>query len=115
VAGPLAPPPLDVSRTEWPATAGHSIRINDQWRVCFRWAAGDAHDVEIVDYHQESVMVRKLAPVHPGEILLKDFLEPLGLHRGACAGEQAHRGATTSKTKGAVSTRPWCCIWAQAL
>jgi proteic killer suppression protein len=29
----------------------HSIRINDQWRVCFRWNAGDAHDVEIVDYH----------------------------------------------------------------
>lgn len=28
-----------------------SIRINDQWRVCFRWADHDAHDVEIVDYH----------------------------------------------------------------
>ncbi|MBS0571221.1 MAG: type II toxin-antitoxin system RelE/ParE family toxin [Proteobacteria bacterium] len=28
-----------------------SIRINDQWRICFRWDAGDAHDVEIVDYH----------------------------------------------------------------
>jgi proteic killer suppression protein len=29
----------------------HSIRINDQYRVCFRWRAGDAFDVEIVDYH----------------------------------------------------------------
>jgi proteic killer suppression protein len=28
-----------------------SIRINDQWRVCFRFSAGDAYDVEIVDYH----------------------------------------------------------------
>ena len=28
-----------------------SIRINRQWRVCFRWQEGDAHDVEIVDYH----------------------------------------------------------------
>ena len=28
-----------------------SIRINDQWRVCFRWANGDVFDVEIVDYH----------------------------------------------------------------
>lgn len=28
-----------------------SIRINDQWRVCFRWNGGDASDVEIVDYH----------------------------------------------------------------
>ena len=29
----------------------HSIRINDQWRICFRWKAGDAYDVEIADYH----------------------------------------------------------------
>lgn len=29
----------------------HSIRINDQWRICFRWKDGDAFDVEIVDYH----------------------------------------------------------------
>jgi proteic killer suppression protein len=29
----------------------HSIRVNDQWRVCFKWRSGDAHDVEIVDYH----------------------------------------------------------------
>ena len=29
----------------------HSIRINDQFRLCFRWAGGCAHDVEIVDYH----------------------------------------------------------------
>lgn len=29
----------------------HSIRINRQWRVCFRWRGNDAHDVEIVDYH----------------------------------------------------------------
>lgn len=28
-----------------------SIRINQQWRLCFRWEAGHAHDVEIVDYH----------------------------------------------------------------
>jgi proteic killer suppression protein len=29
----------------------HSIRINDQWRICFTWIDGDAYDVEIVDYH----------------------------------------------------------------
>ncbi len=29
----------------------HSIRINDRWRVCFTWRDGNAHDVEIVDYH----------------------------------------------------------------
>lgn len=32
-------------------TGQHSIRINDQWRVCFVWRDGGAHDVEIVDYH----------------------------------------------------------------
>lgn len=31
----------------------HSIRVNDQWRVCFRWMNGDAYDVEICDYHDE--------------------------------------------------------------
>jgi len=29
----------------------HSIRINDQWRICFTWQDGDAVDVEIIDYH----------------------------------------------------------------
>ncbi len=29
----------------------HSIRINDQYRICFEWRDGDAHNVEIVDYH----------------------------------------------------------------
>jgi toxin HigB-1 len=29
----------------------HSIRINDQYRICFTWRGGDAHEVEIVDYH----------------------------------------------------------------
>jgi len=29
----------------------YSIRINNQWRICFRWSGQDAHDVEITDYH----------------------------------------------------------------
>ncbi|WP_326549802.1 type II toxin-antitoxin system RelE/ParE family toxin [Micromonospora sp. NBC_01813] len=29
----------------------HSIRVNDQWRIVFRWQGGDAHEVSIVDYH----------------------------------------------------------------
>lgn len=29
----------------------HSVRINDRWRICFRWRDQDAFDVEIVDYH----------------------------------------------------------------
>jgi len=30
----------------------HSIRINDQWRICFVWQSGNVYDVEIVDYHR---------------------------------------------------------------
>jgi proteic killer suppression protein len=30
----------------------HSIRINDQWRICFKWRNGNCYDVEIVDYHK---------------------------------------------------------------
>lgn len=29
----------------------YSIRINDKWRICFEWRNGDAHNVEIIDYH----------------------------------------------------------------
>jgi toxin HigB-1 len=29
----------------------YSIRVNDQWRICFRWREGHAYDVELVDYH----------------------------------------------------------------
>ncbi len=29
----------------------YSIRINDQWRICFKWKEGEVHKVEIVDYH----------------------------------------------------------------
>lgn len=32
-------------------TGQFSLRVNDQWRICFRWESGDALDVEIVDYH----------------------------------------------------------------
>jgi proteic killer suppression protein len=34
---------------EW--AGWHSIRINQQWRLCFRWEDGHAHDVAIIDYH----------------------------------------------------------------
>lgn len=30
----------------------HSIRVNDQWRICFRWREREPYDVEIVDYHR---------------------------------------------------------------
>ncbi|HEX6261990.1 MAG TPA: type II toxin-antitoxin system RelE/ParE family toxin [Actinomycetota bacterium] len=45
------PPGNCLERLRGDRTGQHSIRINDQWRICFRWRAGDAYDVEIVDYH----------------------------------------------------------------
>ena len=58
-AGPrpgTTPSPQNPTRQPAGALSGdrkgqHSIRINDQWRVCFFWRSGDAYDVEIVDYH----------------------------------------------------------------
>jgi addiction module HigA family antidote len=61
----------------------HSIRVNDQYRICFVCRGGDADDVEIVDYHsrREGMMAkaRRLPPVHPGEVLREDLMTPLGL------------------------------------
>ena len=48
----LASPPANRLETLKGNRAGqYSVRINDQYRVCFRWEDGDAYDVEIVDYH----------------------------------------------------------------
>ncbi len=45
------PPGNQLERLAGERKGQHSIRINDQWRVCFRWEEGDAYEVEIVDYH----------------------------------------------------------------
>lgn len=53
VLGDLAAPPgnrLEALRGD--RMGQHSIRINDQWRICFVWLDGGAENVQIVDYHQ---------------------------------------------------------------
>jgi proteic killer suppression protein len=45
------PPANRLERLAGDRAGQHSIRINDQWRICFRWDQGDAFDVEITDYH----------------------------------------------------------------
>jgi addiction module HigA family antidote len=57
----------------------HSIRINQQWRICFVWTAAGPEDVQIVDYHEEVDTMAAITPVHPGEVLLEEFLGPLGV------------------------------------
>ena len=45
------PPGNQLKKLRAGRAARYSIRINDQWRVCFRWEQGDAFEVEITDYH----------------------------------------------------------------
>lgn len=45
------PPGNRLERLSADRAGQHSIRINDQWRICFAWREGEAWDVEIVDYH----------------------------------------------------------------
>ena len=46
-----SPPGNQLERLERDRKGQWSIRINGQWRICFRWEKGETHDVEIVDYH----------------------------------------------------------------
>lgn len=46
-----APPGNRLEALKGDRQGQHSIRINDQWRVCFRWTTAGPQDVEIVDYH----------------------------------------------------------------
>jgi proteic killer suppression protein len=46
-----APPGNRLEALKGDRAGQYSIRINDRWRICFRWAEGNAFDVEIVDYH----------------------------------------------------------------
>jgi proteic killer suppression protein len=47
----LVPPKNRLEKLKGNRAGQYSIRINDQWRICFRWKDSDAYDVEIVDYH----------------------------------------------------------------
>jgi len=47
----LAPPGNRLEALKGQRKGQHSIRINNQYRICFRWRDGNAYDVEIVDYH----------------------------------------------------------------
>ena len=48
----LIPPSNRLEKLHGDREGQHSIRINDQWRICFIWQDGDAYEVEIVDYHK---------------------------------------------------------------
>ena len=45
------PPGNHLEELKGDRSGQHSIRINDQWRICFRWEPDGVYDVEVVDYH----------------------------------------------------------------
>jgi len=45
------PPGNRLERLRGDRAGQYSIRVNEQWRICFRWDAGDAYEVELTDYH----------------------------------------------------------------
>jgi len=47
----MVPPGNRLEKLQGDREGEYSIRINDQWRVCFNWRDGDAYDVEVTDYH----------------------------------------------------------------
>src|SRR5438067_12924986 len=52
----------------------YSVRINDQWRICFRWRDDGAWDVEIVDYHSGRYMTRnRMGRSIPAKSCVKSF------------------------------------------
>jgi addiction module HigA family antidote len=80
------PPGNRLERLRGDRAGQHSIRINDQWRICFRWHGGDAYEVEICGLPLgKRMMAKRLPPVNPGEILLQELLAPLGISQYRCA------------------------------
>jgi toxin HigB-1 len=47
----MAPPSNRLEKLKGDRPGQYSIRVNDQYRICFRWQDGDAFDVELTDYH----------------------------------------------------------------
>jgi len=46
-----SPPGNRLEKLKGSREGQHSVRVNDQWRICFRWERGDAYEVELTDYH----------------------------------------------------------------
>ncbi len=56
-----------------------AVTVRANWRIIFRFSAGDAYDVELIDYHQRNHPMPMKSPVHPGRVVRQDCLEPLHL------------------------------------
>ncbi len=47
----MAPPSNKLEKLKGERNGSYSIKVNDQWRICFKWTAGNASEVELKDYH----------------------------------------------------------------
>ncbi len=47
----LIPPSNNLEQLKGDRKGQYSIRINNQWRICFEWKDGDCHNIEVIDYH----------------------------------------------------------------
>jgi addiction module HigA family antidote len=57
----------------------YSIRVNDQWRICFTWSTAGPEMSNSSTTTREEKPMADFAPTHPGEILMTEFLEPMGI------------------------------------
>lgn len=74
------PPANHLEKLSGDREGQYSMRINDQWRMCFAWRESDVSNVESVEYHEDRTMTeQRLPPIHPGEILLEEFLKPMNI------------------------------------
>jgi antitoxin HigA-1 len=73
------PPDNQVEALKGDRAGQHSIRINRQWRISFVWTTGSPDRVEIVDY------TRQIPNPTPGDVLLLEFIEPMGLTQNGLA------------------------------
>jgi proteic killer suppression protein len=51
IADLRVPPANRLEKPEGKRSGQWSIRVNNQWRICFQWRGGDAYEVELIDYH----------------------------------------------------------------
>jgi antitoxin HigA-1 len=76
----LRVPPVNQLEKLVDSRAGqYSVRINDQWRICFTWSTAGAGNVDWSTTTRAEKLMADFAPTHPGEILLTEFLEPMGI------------------------------------
>lgn len=75
----MVPPSNRLEKLKGDLKDFYSVRVNNQWRIVFRWQDGKATDVQFIDYHWEDVIMTHIDIDHPGTLLREDFLNDLAI------------------------------------